>query len=238
MIKYDRQQKILRLMRERGSATVKELAGLVYASEASVRRDVEVLETEGFVRRVYGGVVLSDYKNSEVPISLRDAEHHDVKEKIARRAAAMIPDGSTILLDSSSTTRRIVKYIGHCRDLKIITSNLAVFTALGDLDIEAYCTGGSFRKKGHDFVGAAAEAYVRSVSADIVFFSAQGISEDGEITDVSEERVALRRAMLERSKKRIFLCDSSKIGVRRVFTLCTKDDVDEIVCDAPLPWEL
>ena len=237
MIKYDRQQKILRLMRERGSATVKELAGLVYASEASVRRDVEAVENEGFVRRVYGGVVLSDYKNSEVPISLRDAEHHDVKEKIARRAAMMIPDGSTVLLDSSSTTRRIVKYIGHCRDLKIITSNLAVFTALGDLDVEAYCTGGSFRKKGHDFVGAAAEAYVRSVSADIVFFSAQGISEDGEITDVSEERVALRRAMLERSKKRVFLCDSSKIGIRRVFTLCTKEDVDEIVCDVPLPWE-
>lgn len=238
MIQYDRQQKVLHFLKERRSATVKELAAAVYASEASVRRDLEALEKEGFVHRVYGGAVLPEYKNSEVPISLRDAEHHDVKEKIARRAAAMIPDGSTILLDSSSTTRRIVKYIGHARDLRIITSNLAVFTELGNLDVEAYCTGGTFRKKGHDFVGAAAEAYVRSVSADIVFFSSQGISEDGEITDVSEERIALRRAMMERAKKKVFLCDSSKIGVRRVFTLCTKDDVDEIVCDVPLPWEI
>lgn len=238
MIQYDRQQKVLQFLKEHRSASVKELAAYVYASEASVRRDVEALEKEGFVRRVYGGVVLSEYKNSEVPISLRDAEHHDVKEKIARRAAAMIPDGSTVLLDSSSTTRRIVKYIGHCRDLRIITSNLAIFSALGDLDVEAYCTGGTFRKKGHDFVGAAAEAYVRSISADIVFFSSQGISETGEITDVSEERVALRRAMMERAKRKVFLCDSSKIGVRRVFTLCTKDDVDDIVCDVPLPWEI
>lgn len=237
MIQYDRQQMILRLMRERRSATIRELAPLVYASEASVRRDVETLEKQGYLQRVYGGVVLSEYKNSEVPITLRDAEHHDVKEKIARRAAAMIPDGSTILLDSSSTTRRIVKYIDHCRGLRIITSNLAVFTELGNLEVEAYCTGGTFRKNGHDFVGSTAEAYVRSVSADFVFFSSQGLSEDGEITDVSEERIALRRAMMERAKRKVFLCDSSKIGVRRVFTLCTKNDVDDILCDVPLPWE-
>lgn len=237
MIKFDRQQRIMRVLGERQSATVRELSGIVYASEASVRRDLEALEQQGLVRRVYGGVVLSDYRNSEVPIALRDAEHHDVKEKVARRAAMMIPDGSTVLLDSSSTTRRIVKYIGHCRDLRIVTSNLAVFTELRELDVEAYCTGGVFRKKGHDFVGPAAEAFVRSISADVVFFSAQGISVDGEITDVSEERVALRRAMLERSRRRVFLCDSSKIGVRRFFTLCTKDDVDEIVCDVKLPWE-
>lgn len=237
MMQYDRQQTILSLMRERRSATVKELSALVYASEASVRRDLEVLENKGFVERVYGGVVLSEYKNSEVPISLRDAEHHAVKEKIAQRAAQMIPDGSTILLDASSTARRIVKYIGHARDLRIITSNLSVFEELGNLNVEAYCTGGAFRRTGHDFVGAAAEAYVRSVSADIVFFSSQGISDDGEITDVSEERTALRRVMMERSRRRVFLCDASKIGVRRVFTLCTKDDVDDIVCDVPLPWE-
>ena len=237
MIKYDRQQRIMRVLRERRSATVRELSEVVFASEASVRRDLEVLEKQGLVHRVYGGVVLSDYRNSEMPITLRDAEHHDVKEKVARKAALMIPDGSTILLDSSSTTRRIVKYIGHCRDLKIVTSNLAVFSELERLNVEAYCTGGAFRTRGHDFVGPAAEAFVRSISADIVFFSAQGISEDGEITDVSEERVALRRAMMERSRRRVFLCDSSKIGLRRVFTLCTKDDVDDIVCDVPLPWE-
>lgn len=237
MIKHDRQQRILHLMRERQSATVKELSALVYASEASVRRDLEALENRGFVQRVYGGVVLSEYKNSEVPISLRDAEHHAAKEQIARRAAEMIPDGSTVLIDSSTTARRIVKYIGHCQGLRVITNHLAVFDELRDLDVEAYCTGGAFRRSGHDFVGAAAEAYVRSISADILFFSSQGISEEGEITDVSEERTALRRVMMERSRRRVFLCDASKIGVRRLFTLCTKDDVDEIISDVTLPWE-
>lgn len=238
MIQFDRQQKILKYLTERQSATVKELSLLVYASEASVRRDIEAMEKEGYVRRVYGGVILSDYKNSEVPISLRDAENPEIKDRIAKRAAMMIPDGSTILLDSSSTTRRILKYVGQVRDLRIITNNLAAFGELEHCDAEIYCTGGTFRRCSHDFIGPAAEQYLRQVSADIVFFSSQGITEDGEITDVSEEQCSIRRAMMERAARRVFLCDSSKIGIRRVFTLCRKEDVDDIICDVPLPWEI
>ncbi|MBQ8345583.1 MAG: DeoR/GlpR transcriptional regulator [Clostridia bacterium] len=237
MIQFDRQQTILKYLQKQQSATVKELARTVYASEASVRRDIETLEQEGLVKRVYGGVILSEYKNEEVPISLRDSENARIKEQIARRAADMIPDGSTVLLDSSSTTRRIVKYLGQKRDLRIITNNLAVFGELEHSHVEAYCTGGTFRRKSHDLVGPAAESYLRSVSADLVFFSSQGLSSDGEITDVSEELCSIRRVMLERAAQRIFLCDSSKLGVRRVFTLCRRTDVDEILCDVPLPWE-
>lgn len=237
MIQFDRQQKILKYLTDRQSATVKELSLLVYASEASVRRDIEALEKEGYVRRVYGGVILSEYKNSEVPISLRDAENPEIKDKIARRAARLIPDGSTILLDSSSTTRRILKYIGHCRDLRIITNNLAVFGELENCDAEVYCTGGTFRRCSHDFIGPSAEQYLRQISADLVFFSSQGISLDGEITDVSEEQCSIRRTMMDRAERKIFLCDSSKIGIKRLFTLCHKDELDEIICDVPLPWE-
>jgi DeoR/GlpR family transcriptional regulator of sugar metabolism len=78
---------------------------------------------------------------------------------------------------------------------------------------------------------------VRGISADLFFFSSQGITEEGEITDVSEEETSLRRVMLSRAKRSIFLCDSSKIGIRRVFTLCTRHDVDRIICDTMLPWE-
>ena len=87
------------------------------------------------------------------------------------------------------------------------------------------------------FVGAAAENYIRNTYADILFFSSQAISNDGEISDVSEEETSLRRIMLDRAKVKIFLCDSSKIGQKKTFTLCTKDNVNEIICDATLPWE-
>lgn len=79
-------------------------------------------------------------------------------------------------------------------------------------------------------------SFIRSISADIVLFSSQGISDDGEISDVSEEETAIRKAMLERAKYKVFLCDASKIGVRKPFRLCSKDDVDRIICDVELPW--
>ena len=87
------------------------------------------------------------------------------------------------------------------------------------------------------FVGSATEEYIRGVNADLLFFSGQALSEDGEISDASEEETSLRRVMLTRAKRRIFLCDSSKLGKRRTFTICQKDDVDDIICDKRLPWE-
>ena len=100
-----------------------------------------------------------------------------------------------------------------------------------------YCTGGSFDNQSKIFYGQAAEHYIDNVNADIVFFSSQAVSIDGEITDVSEEETSLRKRMLLRSKKKIMLCDSSKIGIKKTFTLCRKDDVDLIICDKKLPWE-
>lgn len=240
MIQYDRQQNILALLTRQGSATIKELADAVYASEASVRRDLAALEAEGFVKRVYGGVVISDYKNSVVPLALRNSDHSEIKERIAQRAAAKVKNGTTLLLDASSTVNRMIKYLGSARDLRIITNSLYAFeeiSKLGNGEIRAYCTGGEFDPASRAFFGPAAEQYVRSVSADAVFFSSQGISLDGEISDVYEQETSLRRTMLARADKKLFLCDSSKVGVKRIFTLCTKDDVDEIICDTKLPWE-
>ena len=237
MIGHVRQQQILTFLEQNKSATVRELINLLHASESSVRRDLEKLENEGLVRRVHGGVILSEYRNSVAPLSYRDAENYAIKDQLAQRAASLVHDGATILIDSSSTTWRIVKYLKSKRNLRIITNSLAVFKDLENDGIEAYCTGGLFRVQTQDFVGHEAERYVRSVYADFLFFSSNAISIDGEISDVSAEWTSLRRVMLTRAKRRVFVCDSTKIGDRRVFTLCTKDDVDDIICDAPLPWE-
>lgn len=240
MIQYDRQQQILSLLSGKGSATVKELAAAVFASEASVRRDITALESEGFVRRVYGGVVLSDYKNKAVPLALRESDHSRSKEELASRAAALVENGTTLFLDASSTVTRMIKYLGNARDLRIITNSISALeevAKLGNTEIKAYCTGGEFDPSAKAFFGPAAESYARSVSADVLFFSSQGVSEEGEISDVSEAETSLRRVMLERTRRSIFLCDSSKVGVKKTFTLCGKDSVSCMICDIPLPWE-
>ena len=237
MIQFERQEKIIAILERKKSASVRELSRELFVSEASIRRDIEQLENKGLVKRVYGGVLLSRYQNSSIPIELRDGDHSALKEEIARRAAELVHDGDTIFLDASSTVRRMMKYLGNRKNLKVITHNLKIFSEYGGSNVELFCTGGTYSTVEQTLVGPAAEAYLRSVSADLLFFSSQAITEDGEITDSSEDETALRRIMIARSEKQYFLCDDSKIGERRMFSVCHKDDITGIVCNTKLPWE-
>lgn len=237
MITYERQVEILSYLRQHNCATFKELSDAVFASESSVRRDVRKLEAEGYVKQTYGGVVLASYVNEIVPLKLREKENTAVKDEIAHSAAQYIFDGATILMDGSSTVRRIIRHIDAYQNLKIITNNHLIFSDLTSGNATVYSTGGRFDRQNQIFLGSVAEESVRNITADILFFSSQAISREGEITDVSEEETALRRVMLSRAKKKIFLCDASKVGIQKTFKLCTKDDVDLILCDQGLPWE-
>lgn len=237
MVIYERQKEIIEYLKKNRFATVKELSEIVWSSEATVRRDIKLLEQKGYLKQIYGGVVLPEYENSVVPVDIRESAHSLVKDKLAQRAAEHIFDGATVFMDGSSTVRRITKYMGHLNDVKIITNNVRVFREHELPNVKIYCTGGLFLPQSNIFVGASAQRYVSEINADILFFSSQAISNDGEISDASEEETALRRAMLLKAKRKIFLCDSSKLGGKRTFSVCTKDDVDEIICDVKLPWE-
>jgi len=237
MIGYERKQKILEYLENKQSATIRELSSVLYTSEASIRRDVAGLESQGLVQKIYGGVLLSKYKNEVVPVSLRDSEHSTVKEDLAKRSAQIIRDGDTVIIDASSTARRIIKHLGHLHNVKIITNNLRIFSECENPKIKLYCTGGTYSHDNHAFIGPSAENYIKGITADYLFFSSQGITEDGIISDVSEEESSLRRVMIEHSRKQFFLCDSSKLGIQKMFTLCHKDNITGVICDKKLPWE-
>lgn len=237
MLQFERRQNILEIMKKKHSVSIKELASLVYTSEASVRRDIQRLEAEGIVERIYGGVVLSEYKNEVVPVKIRESANSLNKEKIAVRASKLINDGDTVMLDSSSTAFRICKHILNRKNLKIITNNLRVCNELKDTDIEIYLMGGLFSNKRECFTGSFTESFIRSVHSDIFFFSASGISETGEITDVSEDEINIRRLMIKQAKKSVFLCDKTKVGIVSAFKLCDKDDIDMIICDEEIQFK-
>ena len=237
MIIYERQETILNYLKQNRVSTIKELSRIVWSSESSVRRDIKVLEQKGYVKQIYGGVIAAEYANNVVPINLRDSFNISIKEELAKKAASHIFNGATIFMDGSSTVRRIIKYIDKFKDLKIITNNQRIFSECTHPHIKLYCTGGLFDSQNRIFFGNTSEKYIDNINADIFFFSSQAISNCGEISDISEEETSLRKVMLSRSKKKIFLCDSSKLGLQKTFTLCNKDDVDLIICDKSLPWE-
>lgn len=236
MIPFERQQQLLSILKEEKCATVAHLAHRIYISEASVRRDIAVLEQQGLVHRRYGGVVLAEYDHGVVPLALREGANAVGKEQIAKRAAALVPDGATVMLDASSTAKRMFKYLAGRKNITVITNNTHL-TDKCPSGITLYSVGGKLDPDSGALVGPAAERFVRGMRAELLFFSSQGIDGEGNITDASEAESSLRRVMLAQSDKKYFLCDKQKIGVRRTFAVCTKDDVDGILCDDKLPWE-
>ena len=234
----ERHNKILDILEKRSSASVHYLAQALYVSEPTIRRDLAALQEQGKIRRTFGGAVLSDMINKEVPFALREHENRRAKDAIARMALQQIRDGQIIFLDASSTVSYLTPYLASFSDLTVITNSPKTSLKLEDLKIRSLSTGGLLLENSIAFVGAHAENFVRNFNADIFFFSCRGITEDGQLTDSSLAESQLRRIMMQHAKKKIFLCTSNKVGRQYMYNLCTANAVDGILCEKELPLSL
>ena len=158
-------------------------------------------------------------------------ENSAAKEKLAKEAARLVTDNMTLILDSSSTVRRMCKYLLDRKGLTVITNNLRVIDELKSSEIRVISVGGTLVKERDCFVGHFAEEFIKSFKADILFFSSQGVSEGGVITDSSELEVAIRRAMLSVAKKSVFIADISKVGKEYPFVLASLSDLTESIIE-------
>lgn len=236
MLQCQRQEEILAILDQKKTMKIAELAKSLYASEATIRRDLNALEKLGLAKRVYGGVTLSKYAGSaDLPLSLREQERRPQKDLIAAKAAELLHNGATVILDASSTVQHMIPFLSDYDDLTVITNSMKVIGQLEGTDVRVLCTGGQFIPRNRAFAGTAAIHMLENIYADYLFFSAQGLSLSGEISDFSEEETLLRRVMLTRATKSYFLCDHSKIGLSFLFKLCDSADVDGVICDTALP---
>ncbi len=235
MLQIERQEQIMELLGKTPAMRIGQIAAALYTSEATVRRDLAVMEQKGLVRRVYGGVTL---KREDMPLELRRQEHAAAKEEIALRAATLLRDGMTVFLDSSSTAQHLLSHLTRFHDLTVVTNSHRALEVLADSKIRLICTGGDLVKRNMAFVGRLAEATLENLCPDIAFISSQGVDESGEITDASEEETALRRVAMRRALRTVLLCDSSKVGKRFFNRLGQLSDMDDVIVDEAFPKAL
>ena len=232
MLKKERQDQLLTILQERRYASIGELAKEIFVSTATIRRDLKVLEQQGLVHFSYGGVSISESGRKNVPLPLRQAEHVAVKQRIAQRAAALIQPHDTIIMDGSSTVQHIAEFLSPEMDLTIFTYCVDTAALLARKNMPVHCLGGLYQLHSAVTTGYFAEKNAEMITADICFLSSQGLNpETGFITDSSAEETRLRQIFMRQSKRRIFLCDSSKFGQIHPFILASVDDMDEIISD-------
>lgn len=235
MLKVERQQKILQLLRDTGYVTVDQLSRLLYVSEPTIRRDLSELNRQHFIVRSHGGAMIRSEHNAEIPIDFRNDFQTKAKAALAKAAVALIQEGDVIFVDASTTALHILEYIKNRNDITVITNSIQAAQYLRNTGLTVYSTGGKMLDNSLAYGGSIAEEILERFNIDIMFFSAYGILEDGRIQDYSEPETSLRIKAMSIARKSAFLFDKSKLGKKSLFNVANISSVDFLVTDAEIP---
>lgn len=236
---YERENKITDILANCEKISLAELAGKLFISLPTLRRDLIKLEKKGLIIRSHGKVSLAkNPADIKIPFSLRESEQNKAKTQMAKAAAEHIKDGDTIMLDASTSAYFIVPYLAEFKNIIVITSGAKTALLLAQYGISNICTGGRMINKSFSYIGNDAITTISGYNADVAIFSCRGLSLDGTPSDTSAEENDVRRAMMRRAKKKILLCDSKKIGNVYLNNLCDPEDLSEIISDADMPVDI
>lgn len=237
MLKNERHKQILDILKKSSFATVAHLASTLYASLPTIRRDLTILEADGYVKRCHGGAMILD-GNTKPPVYFRREQYAQEKLRMCHAASTLISEGDTIFIDASTSVFHISDFLAKEQGVTVITNGLPIATSLADTGIKVYSTGGRLLKESLAFVGISAENSAASYNADTMFFSVASLSDDGILSDWSEDEAMLRIEMAKNAKRRILLCDSSKMGTTSTFKLFPLSFVEFLITDKEASSEL
>ena len=239
LMNAERRQQIAQFIRQRKRATVAELSEQFGVSEATIRRDLEHLDSAGVIRRTHGGAIAVERATPEPPVVLRMAECQEEKARIGRAAADLIRDGETIFLGSGTTTLEVARNLSHKKGLTVITNALNIAQQLaGQEHITVIVAGGLLRHSELSMIGHLTEQMLRELRADKVIMGMRAISiEDGLTNDYLPETMT-DRAIIQFAAEVILVADHTKFGKVATAFVAPVTAVHKIVTDDKAPRPL
>lgn len=228
----ERRQTILAQLSKEGKVQVHDLAGIFNVSTETIRRDLDRLEREGKLRKVYGGAVQTRSEWIEPTFMKRSQMHHAEKQSIGRLAASLVREGETILLDNGTTTLEIMRELKHRADVTVITNSVPVLTcALEEFQGRIIFAGGEVSKLCQASTDAITHQLLDQFKVNKAFISAGGISMVDGITEYNLEEAQLSRKMMQRTEEAILVADHSKFGVTTFAQIAPLEQISMIVTD-------
>lgn len=232
MLAIERRNAILEKLQAERRVVVSELSILFDVSEETIRRDLEKLENEGYAIKSYGGAVLNENANLDLPFNIRKNKNVVGKQKIAELLSDIIHDGDYLFLDASSTAVAIAKAIKHKKDITIITNSLEIAIELLEVpDCKVISTGGEIVSTAFGLVGHVTDKTIRSYYVDKAIVSSKGFELEKGFTDSDERHANNKRSMLESAKMKILAIDSSKFDRVAFAKIGDLRDITMIVTD-------
>ncbi len=209
----ERQKQILSMLSKQGRLSVSEIVEQFSISEATARRDLETLASQGKAQRVHGGVIAAEQAPPELPILEREGEQVDEKSSIGRAAAELVADGETVFLGSGTTVLEAAKHLRERKNLTVITNSLPVLNALAGIKgITVVSLGGQLRESELSFIGHITEQALAELHVDKVIMGTRGISLEHGLTNDYLPETLTDRAILKIGQTVIIVADHTKIN--------------------------
>jgi DeoR family transcriptional regulator, fructose operon transcriptional repressor len=232
LIPAQRRERIQEYLLRHKIATNPVLSELLDVSEATVRRDLELLEEEGFLERTHGGAVLRLSTPVEPEYLLRAQRFPEEKKHIGAAAAAMIEDGDTVFINSGTTTTQIIRNIRRDADIIVITNNLSAALEVGPVDYELVLLGGNFQHKSNSVAGSFAFNNLNTAYATKTFIGVDGINLKYGWTVPSSSEAEIIRMMMSRTLGPVFaVSDHSKWGNVSNFEIARIEQIHHLITD-------
>jgi DeoR family transcriptional regulator of aga operon len=240
----ERQNRILHLLARQPRITVTGICSQFGVSEATARRDLETLASQGKLQRVHGGAISVHNAPPEPPMIQRQIEQAGEKIRIGYIAAGLVQDGDTVFLGSGTTVLEVARHLwnNHTRwkprGLTVITNSLPVINLLaGVSEITLISLGGMLRQSELSFIGHITELAIAEVRADKVILGIHALSLEQGLTNDYLPETMTDRAILHAGRQVILVVDHTKIGRVSTALLAPMDCVHTIVTDPQTPKE-
>jgi DeoR family transcriptional regulator, aga operon transcriptional repressor len=229
----ERQKQIVSLLARQGRLSVAEIVAQFSISEATARRDLELLALQGRVQRVHGGVIAVEQAPPESPILERESEQADEKARIGLSAAGLVADKETVFLGSGTTVLEVARNLRNRKNLTVITNSLPVLNALAGADgITVISLGGMLRDSELSFIGHITEQALSEIRADKVIMGTRGVSLEHGLTNDYLQETLTDRAILKIAREVIIVADHTKVNRVATALLAPLESMQTFVTDS------
>jgi len=238
----DRRERISRLVEANRRTSVSELSRLLSVSEATVRKDLAVLESEGRLLRTHGGAMAGGAQGpgmpnrSELAFEVRERLQVAEKAAIGGAAAELVKDGDSIGLDASTTALHVARHLKSRNELTVLTNGIRIAAELAGLPgITVLMPGGVLRWEAFSLVGEWGGAMLSRVHIQTAFVGAVGFTLDQGLTDVNSGEAEFKRLLVAAAREVVAVIDHSKWDRVALTTFCPVDRLDQVITDPHAP---
>lgn len=227
----ERIDKVRAILRRDGVSRLDELCRRLQVSPATMRRDLDILESHGTIRRVHGGAVSIESRLEEPLFDDKTSIAAREKLCIAEAAAGMVLPGDTLFLDGGSTVLLLARMLADRTDITVVTNSLRAAIEMSGRGPRLVVTGGQLRRLSETMVGPLSAAVLSQLRVDKAFMGTIGLSPDEGLTTTDPDEAFTKRQVLSRAEHVIVLADNSKIGRVSFSNFGQIGDIDTLVTD-------